>query len=167
MSATINTDHVEPLVDACVATLRGALNDRIDAVNARHLDFELEHVDVDAYHPGGLSSSVAVLWPFVEVSISDTAYVNASIGQALWDASARCYVAVWCRHPDDETLYRSMLRYGQAALSVLMERDTFGAEVYASQIAVRYRRNPEAQTADALEACAMLVCELGGDDAAG
>lgn len=165
---SVPTQHVEPMIDACVAALRAELNTAIDAINLE-AGVDLAHVPVGAYYPGGLVSTVSVSWPFVEVSVSDATYDAPAIRQAIWSAHATAYVSLWCRNAvGDEELYRSTLRYGRALLSILLAPDTFGAELYVDSVRVAYRRNPEAAAQDqALEACALVVCTIGGDEAPG
>lgn len=165
---SVPTQHVEPMVDSCVAALRAELNTAIDAINLEG-GVQLEHVPVSAYYPGGLVSTVSVSWPFVEVSVADASYDAAAIQQAAWDAHATGYVSLWCRSAvSDEDLYRSTLRYGRALLSILLAPDAFGAELYVDSVRVAYRRNPEAAAQDqALEAAALVVCTIGGDEAPG
>lgn len=155
--------HVEPLVDAAIASLRANLNDAIDAINAERNDaFELEHVPDDAYAPGGLGRP-PTSWPVCEIAPPDTLLTNASNAQAAWDSETTMIVAFWHRHVDDETLFRHQIRYGEALLQVLMTLDAFGPEQYVERCRVtRRRRNPEAGPAEQLTAFTILALQVKG-----
>lgn len=161
---TLPTQHVEGMLDSCLLALRTRLNLAIDELNGE-LGTDLENVPPSAYYVGGLASSVSISWPFVELSVSDANYDQPALQQAQWNARATAYASIWCRHVDDEALYRATLRYGRALLAVLLAPDTFGDELWVDAVRVMYRRNPEAAGQDqALEACALVACTIVGDD---
>lgn len=157
-------EHVEPLVDACLASLRAGLNDVIDIINSDHSDFELPLVDLDAYTPGGLAQA-AVVWPNVEVSAADSYLTLPTNQQVAWDRSeTTMIVALHCRHVDDETLYRSAMRYGQALLQVLSTNNTFGENARVERARVAYRRNPETGETEQLTAFIVIAVQVIVDD---
>lgn len=157
-------DHLEPVVDAALASLRADLNDTIDAVNSLYDDFAIAHVDPDAYYPGGLNGP-SILFPFVEVSASDEIVTVPTVRQVAWTvATMTLIVCVWTRHVDDETLYRSQLRYGQATASVLAQADALGTELATDTIRAAYRRNPETDQTEQLLGAAIIVASLTGDE---
>lgn len=158
-------EHLEPLVDAAIASLRAGLNPALDTINAAHNDLEVERVRDDAYAPGGLGTP-AVVWPVVEVSASDVLGSGPTVQQAAWNrAESTMIVALWCRNVNDEALYRSQLRYGQALLQVLIANDAFGAESYVERWRASYRRrNPEQGPADQLEGFVVVVLQVITDE---
>lgn len=158
-------EHLEPVVRTAIASLQAGLNDAIDAVNAQHDDFAVEHVRDDAYKPGGLGTP-AVVWPVVEVSASDAQGSNSTVQQAAWNrVEANVIIALWCRCVDDATLYWTELRYGQALLQVLCAPDAFGAELYVERWAARYRRrDPEQGPAAQLEGFVIIALMVIGDE---
>lgn len=157
-------EHVEPLVDACLASLRAGLNDVVDVINGDHSDFELPHVNLDAYTPGGLARP-ATFWPNVEVSAADNYLTLPTNQQVAWDRSeTTMIIALHCRHVDDETLYRSAMRYGQALLQVLSTNDTFGTNARAERARTAYRRNPETGQSEQLEAFIVVAVQVIVDD---
>lgn len=159
-------DGVEPLVDSCIASLRAGLNDVIDVINIEHSDFPLPYVHLDAYAPGGRAKA-PVVWPYVEVSAADSFLSEPTIQQAAWNrAESTVVCAAWCRSVDDEVLYRSAMRYGQALLQVLSTNDTFGANARVERARVAYRRNPESGENEQLVACVVIAVQVIVDDEA-
>jgi hypothetical protein len=161
-------EHIEPQVRAGVASLKAGLNPAIDAINAAHSDFAIEHVPDAAYHPGGLAKAPTV-WPVVEVSASDVLLSDVAIGQSAFNrAESTMIVALWCRHVDDEQLYYSQLRYGQALLQVLLTLNAFGDTVYVERGRASYRRrNPEAGAPDQLVGFVVVVLQVVTDEEPG
>lgn len=158
-------EHLEPIVRTAIASLRAGLNGAIDAVNALHDDFEIEHVADDAYKPGGLGKP-AVVWPVLEISASDAIGTGATVQQAAWNrVETNVVTALWCRSVDDETLYWTELRYGQALLQVLCAPDAYGPELYVESWAARYRRrDPEQGPAPQLEGFVVIAMRVVGDE---
>lgn len=156
--------HVEPLVDACVASLQAGLNAVIDAINLEHDDFVLQHVSDDALKPGGLAKAT-VVYPFVEISAADVLLSQPTNMQVAYDRSeTTVVVAAWCRDVDDERLYRTVMRYGQALLQVLSTNDAFGTNARVERARVQYRRNPETGTNEQLVACVVVATQVIVDD---
>lgn len=156
--------HVEPLVDACIATLRAGLNDVIEAINSEHSDFALPLVDLDAYAPGG-RVKLPVRWPYVEISVPDSFLSQPTIQQVAWNREETTMVcAVWCRDVDDERLYRSAMRYGRALLQVVSTNNTFGENAYVEYARAHYRRNPESGENEQLVACVVISARVVVDD---
>lgn len=151
--------HVEPLVDAAIASMLSGLNDAIDGINAVNDDFEVPLVTADGYRPGGVAGLSAV-WPFVEVSASDQLLTGPALSQVEWDGEATMIVALWCRHANDETLYRSQTRYGAALTQVLLSAGAFGADNVVSRARVAYRRNPETSQTEQLAGFVVVVCQV-------
>lgn len=156
--------HVEPLVDAAIASLRAGLNDVIDVINVEHADFELPYVGLDSYRAGGLAKASTV-YPFVEVVASDSILSLPSNMQVAYDRSETTMIcAAWCRHVDDEVLYRSAMRYGQAVLQVLSTNDAFGTNARVERARASYRRNPETRQSEQLVAGVVIVVQVIVDD---
>lgn len=164
-----NMRHVEPVVDATVAALRARLNTRLDEITAEFNDgIPLDHVPVSTgYAVGGLVRT-PTNWPFVEVSVSDDDVSGGTLGQVAWNqASANVIVALWCRHVDDETLYRMTMRYGRAIGAVLSERATYGDDAYVDRLRWQYRRNPETRESEQLDGVVLVFVTVIGDETSG
>lgn len=164
-----NMRHVEPVVDATVEALQAGLNTKLDDIALEHGDgIPLDHVPVETgYFPGGLVRPPTA-WPFVEVSVSDADLSGGSLGQVAWDrASANVIVCLWCRHVEDETLYRMMLRYGRGIGAVLTERGTYGDDAYVDTIRWAYPRNPETKEMAQLSGGVLVFASVIGDDVSG
>lgn len=163
-----NLRHVEPVVDATVAALVARLNTKLDEIVVEKGDgVPLEHVPESAYFPGGLARPPTT-WPFVEVSVSDSNLSGGTLGQVAYNsAQANVIVCLWCRHVDDETLYRMMMRYGRAVGAVLTERATYGDDAYVDTIRWAYPRNPETREIDQLSGGVLVFASVVGDEVSG
>jgi len=159
-------DHLEPIVDVALATLRRDLNDTIDLINAAHDDFAIDHVPDDSYFPGGLAQP-ATFYPYLEVSASDQLVSAATVAQVAWTVSTtRLIIVAWCQHVDDEVLYRSQLRYGQAIMSVVAPRGALGDEVWTEEMQAVYRRRDITieGSGEQMIGSVAIVCSLDGDE---
>lgn len=137
--------HLEPVLDAALATLRANLTTRIAEVNGEHSDFSIEDVPDENFHVGGF---VAISYPMVEVAAPDWTLTDLSIAQKAGTFVPAVVVRLSALAAGDgpERLYRRMVRYGQALLLTLIQPDAFGAGVTidpSSGIRGAYRFNPE------------------------
>lgn len=156
--------HLEPYIDAAVATLRASLPAAIDAVNDNHLDdghdITLDHVPSERVHFGGY---IDLSYPLVEVASPDFAYRNWSLAQLLADAQFSIVVRLLCQDADPEKLYRRSLRYGSALLATLVQPDAFGpGTTIDPDLGVRgsYRHDPEGGEREELVGSTLIVFTL-------
>lgn len=156
--------HLEPFIDACVATLRANLAAEVDAVNDHHNadghSITLDHVPTDRIFFGGFTE---LNYPLIEVASPDFAYRNWSLAQLIADQSFSIVIRLLVLDADPEKLYRRNLRYGSAIIAALVEPDAFGAGTTIDpDIGVRgsYRHDPEADTREELTGSTLLVFAL-------
>lgn len=158
-------DDAEPLVDAAIAALRANLNGAITTINQAEQDFELDPVRDDAYRPGGIAG-VSPFYPFVEVTASDVLLSQPTNQQVAWNRSETTVIfAIWAQHADDETLYRSTLRYARALKQVISTAGAFGDEAWVERVRVSYRRNPENRQTEQLTGFAIVAATVVTDEA--
>ncbi len=142
--------HLEPLVDAAIAALRNGLPARLAAI-----DPALAAPGEDDYHPGG--KPTIAHYPAVEVSAPGGFMENPAIDMADVDAEANVFVVLWVADPDFERLYRSLLRYGRAALECVLQPRVFGGAV-VRRAEYSYAANPE--TRDMQQRIAAAIIRL-------
>lgn len=157
--------HVEPLVDQAIATLKAGLPARVAAANAG-ASFEITDVDDQDYWPGG--QPTLVRYPAIEVSAFAGELFNLSVGQAEADTDVEMAVICWVAMTeqtggDFSNLYRAATRYGRAILETLLVPDAFGDGVVVERASYRYAANPTPGERELRElvAAAMLFFTLG------
>lgn len=159
-------DHVEPLVDQAIATLKAGLPARVAALNAAATDFEITDVPDQDYWPGG--QPTLGRYPAIEVSAFAGELFNLAVGQAEADTDVEVAVVCWVAMDDAiggdfSNLYRAATRYGRAILETLLVPDAFGAGVVVERASYRYAANPTPGERELRElvCAAMLFFTLG------
>jgi hypothetical protein len=155
--------HLEPFLDACVAALRAGLPAAVDAVNAAHMDFDLEHIPDDHFFVGGYTTAV---YPMIEVASPDWTMQQLSIGQFSSALSLPVVIKISALDYSSETLYRRLLRYVSAILQVMLDPDAIpGADVDRDRgIRGGYVFNPESGEIQELDGAAIVVLYMEADE---
>jgi hypothetical protein len=163
-------DHVEPLVDQAIATLKAGLPARIAAANAEASDFDIPAIADQDYWAGGQTSLVR--YPAIEVSAFAGELFNLSVSQAEADTDVQLAVIGWVAMTpetggDFSNLYRAATRYGRAILETLLVPDAFGAGVVVERASYRYAANPTPgeRQLEEIVCAAMLFFTLGDVEA--
>jgi len=150
--------HLEGYIDAGIVSLKANLPTRISAINGEYTDMVLPTPDADAYYAGGLST----FWkyPAVELAAPDWNLANPALSQRAWEGNVTMTARILYQHPDFETLYRAVMRYGRCLVEVLSAQDAFGAGQTVASMRGFYRVNPESGERDEFIAGALVVCTL-------
>lgn len=134
--------HIEPNLDAAIASLKANLPGSIAVVNAQFTDFDIPTPAADGYSLGAMPVIYQAL-PLVEVAAPDWTMEGFSIQQLSADMTLSIVVRVTLEHPDADTLYRSAMRFARALIDVLIQPDAFGPTVSVSRVRGAYRVSPE------------------------
>jgi hypothetical protein len=155
--------HLEPLLDAAVASLRAGLPTAIAAVNAAHSDFQVETVPDDAMFVGGFTTAV---YPMIEVASPDWTMQQLSVGQFSSELAWPLVVKVTAMDMTAQLLYRRLLRYVSAILAVLLDPDAIpGCDVDRDRgVRGAYAFNPESGEIQELDGAAIIVLYMGADE---
>lgn len=157
-------EHLEDYCDAAIAHLRHTLPGRINLLNGRHDDFEIDQIpdDGDGNGAGGSEfyfggNTVPIRYPYVEVAAPDDRLATPSLDAQVWRDNARVMIRAWVQHVDFNQLTRSSYRLGQALMETQLQPGAFGEGTYIQDVAAFVRANPETEEADQFTSGILLV----------
>lgn len=146
----LGIQHLEPILDAVIETLRAVLPGLVAAVNEASQDFDLDPVDpTSTIIPAGAVIPTSGL--SIEVAVPDGGMATPSIDPPLqFDALDQVVVRIAYQVPEAEQLYRALLRYAACVIQALLQRSPddqtgFGPGAVCDEVRYAYRNHdPEA-----------------------